>query len=454
MDVLWLVLDSLSFTATPFAPDGPDTLPTLSSLADEAGIVFTNAYVPGPKSPSSHGSFLTGRLPSQTGMHEAYPRFDADIPTVADALGETHRSLLVSSNPFLFNGLDERFDETAFLNDREYLLFDGATDPTEFKWERGYDSPVEKYLDFLVTGGKPIRSLCNALSYRVHNARGGNTFLPVRAQSDPLAHQYVETMNERIRAFLDGGDDAFVLANYMDVHPPLNASEKALAEFAPDIDRDDPLVGASGERLRTVVEETGFGRLYDLYHAAIWDLDRRLGPMVRQAVGDGAVVVVTADHGAWFRQDGLTDEKLHVPLVVFGPALEPGVVEETVNLVQLPATTTRLVDADAGAFAGPSLLDVSESQVSVTEYLRGEGGGPVDPYGDSPTVRHDIVGIKDRTRVDCVDGEVELTSEDDAHDREIREVVNAVRSGSSDHRTGSVEYDDATKRRLEDLGYL
>lgn len=47
MDVAWLILDSVSLDATPFHPDGPETMPELKRLADERATVFTECFTPG-----------------------------------------------------------------------------------------------------------------------------------------------------------------------------------------------------------------------------------------------------------------------------------------------------------------------------------------------------------------------------------------------------------------------
>jgi len=48
MDCIWLIFDSLSYEATPFGDSGPDKMPRLEALASDSGVVFENAYLPGP----------------------------------------------------------------------------------------------------------------------------------------------------------------------------------------------------------------------------------------------------------------------------------------------------------------------------------------------------------------------------------------------------------------------
>ncbi|MFC7193459.1 sulfatase-like hydrolase/transferase [Halosimplex aquaticum] len=323
MDVVWIVLDSLSFSATPFAEDGPDTMPRLATLADEQGVIFENAYTPGPSSPSAHGSFFTGQYPSETGMHEAYPYLGNDVPTIAEVLSETHRSLLISANPYISNGLQRGFDELNDLLREQYMLFESGNDPREFEFKGSGIEKIEDYLEFVFTGNTPLRSLINGLVFKRQDP-GSTSNLPERVPDDSIRFQYAETMNNRIQSFRASDDSpAFVVANYMDIHPPLDISDEAIEQFFPNRSHTDLPVGKTGQEVYELIqtEENYDGTdMYDLLKAAIWDTDRRVGPLVSELISDGAFVVVTADHGIWFRRDReLDEERLHVPLLLFPP---------------------------------------------------------------------------------------------------------------------------------------
>jgi hypothetical protein len=461
MDVVWLVLDSLSASATPFVDEGPETMPNLSRLAAREGLVFTNAYVPGPSSPSSHGSFFTGKLPSETGMHEARPYFTRDdIETIAGALGDTHESLLISSNPFIFNGLQRDFDATDDLRNTQYLLFEDAADPgrDDERWD--HDSTIRQLRSYLAHSDKPAKSLLNAISYKLWVRRQGAS-IPKHAALDSETYQYAETMVESIREFRAAGtDETFVVANFMDVHPPFDASDAALAAFAPDRSRDELPIGVRGQDVYEAVKagDTALGeRMYDLYQAAIWDLDRKVTPLVETLVDDGACVVITADHGTWFRREReLEEERIHVPLIVFTPDAEPRTVPETVNLRSLPRTTMEAVEGTDGGFAGPSLLDVVDDQTSITEFIHtGRRDGPVQPSGPGDdSLQRDIVAVEGDTRVDSIDGEFRVERGSDADTDALRAAIEDLLATPIDHEDGDISYDEETEARLRELGYL
>jgi len=460
MDIAWIVLDALSFEATPFAADGPDTMPKLEALAEEHGVVFTNAYAPGTASPSSHASMFTGELPSRTGMHEASPYYDGTLPTIGETLGQSHRSFMISYNPFIFNGLERGFDRTDDLRGAQYMLFDEATDPRRFIVEH-HETPIpQRYIEFLRRDGKPIRSFLNGLNFKLKDFQ---TDLGQHAATEGASYQYTGEMNEKIRRFLDSEDgDAFVVANYMDIHPPLGASDDALDRFAPDTPREDlPIGQTSSEIIDRIDAPDTDGSVIEanaeaLYHATIWDTDDALGPLVRELVESGTHVVVTADHGSRFTGvHTLDDRRIHVPLLVFAPDEPARTVEHTVNIRALAATTMAQVAPDDTTFSGYDLLSVTEDQLSITEFIHDSSptGNSVSAFGDFDSIQYDLTGIKNGTRVDWIDGSFRESSDSDAA-REIESVIEDLTATGLDAATDRVEYDRETEERLEDLGYL
>lgn len=450
MDVVWLVLDSLTYEATSLAPDGPETTPKIAALAREHGVVFSRAYAPGPASPSSHASLFTGKLPSEAGMHEANPVFTSDTPTIADRLGETHRSHLVSVNPFLFNGLDDRFDVDADLAAEEYLLFDDAVDPRKFGDETD-ETGLKMYWDFLKAGGNPVRNLLNGLGYKRWQ-REGNGFIPEGLDGGEGTYRYATATNEFIRSAVASEPPSFVVANYMDVHPPLSASSEALSRFADEYDETELPIGTRGED----VEEHEREAMWALYLAATWDIDRSVGPLVEELLEREALVVVTADHGPRFaREDYLTERRLHVPLVVFAPTEQARRVESTVSLQSLPHTTMQVVTGDGGGFDGQNLLTVDEDQLVTTEYLHrnGDEPGPVSIDGED-SVHRDLVIRRGDALLRFTDGrEVSAEGDDDALDR-LRADARAMTEFTGEAALDDAGFDEATRDRLQDLGYL
>lgn len=459
MNVVWLVLDSLSFRATPFAEDGPNTTPNLKELADSRGVTFTQAYAPGPLSPSSHAAMFTGELPSAAGMYEAHPYFDGAIPTVVDTLRETHETHLLSLNMWLFQGLDGGFDSKKDFS-RQYLLFRDATDPLNYFRKHDPDgSGLRRLLRFANADRKPVRSLLNYANYKRRNG----SLVPER-WGDNENYQYAGQINKELGEIVGSGDrDVFVFANYMDIHPPFDASDEALERFAPEMDRDELPIGVPPERHITNDEKSyDPSAMEKLYRAAVWDFDRKIGPTLRDLVDGDNMVIVTSDHGIWNRDTAYSENRLHVPLVIFAPDEAARTVDHTVNLRSIPRTIMENITGKGGGFGGQSLLDVTSDQISVTEILHHpnevyERTGRVDVTKRENTderVQRDLVLIKGDARVEYIDGSWEIAAGSEPVTTNLRTYGERVLSKDIRWGETDIEYDAVTKERLEDLGYM
>jgi arylsulfatase A-like enzyme len=459
MDVAWLILDSLSFRATPFAEDGPDTMPGLATVAAESGVVFANAYAPGPLSPSSHAAMFTGKLPSAAGMHEAHPYFDTNLPTIAKGIGETHRTHLVSLNAWLSQGLQTNF-ETFEDFSRQYLVSHNGTDPlTYFRKHDPEGSFVRRLAKFAFHDGKPVRSLANYLSYRFSDG----SLVPQR-WGDEENYQYADRINERIRTLLDAKDDHFIVANYMDIHPPFDASEAALERFASDIPTEELPVNVSPERhIPNEKKSYDPAHMEKLYRAAVWDVDRKVTPLIRELIADGTFVIVTSDHGIWNCDTAYAENRLHVPLVMFHPDEPARTVDWTVNLRSLPRTTMEATEGTDGGFAGHDLLSTTDHTLSITEVIHHpnevyEDTGRVDvtkAVDRTDSIQRDLVLVDGNARADCIRGEWSMVRGEESDLERLREAgEDVLQTPVIGNEFDGVSHDAVTRKRLADLGYL
>lgn len=462
LDVIWLILDSLSFEATPFAKDGPDTMPKLENLAKEKGFIYTKAYSPGPASPSSHSSFFTGELPSQTGMHEAHPFFNKDIRTIAGVLNETHISLAISTNPFIFNRLCRDFHFTVDLVGNQSMLFPKARDPRDYFSHRQFDSKIRKYFKFIFDSKKPFRSMINGLSYLIWY-KTQSAAIPKISARDKRSYQYANTMNQSILNFTEkASSNVFIVPNYMDVHAPLDASDDALQRFLPGRDRKELPIGVNGQEIHSKVKE-GDKEMeeisYKLYKAAIWDLDKKITPLIKFFIERNAFIVVTADHGNWFRRKrDLEDRRIHIPLLIFTPPYNSKVINKTVNLRSLPRTTMEEVRGENGNFEGTNLLETSSHQLSITEYIHNpeKEKRPVSPYGSKNLKnQYDIVAIKGKARLELIRDQYLYSEGSPEEIKELKTKIEKLRkSRFPSDSSEEVTYEKEIKQRLKDLGYL
>jgi hypothetical protein len=451
MDCVWLVFDSLSMAATPFGgDDGPDTLERMGDLVSEEGVLFTNAYAPGPFSPSSHASFMTGRLPSQVGMNEASPHFDGNHRTIADVYSTSKQSTLISVNPFLFNGLNKRFGTENKLMSEEYLIFEGGTNPRTFEAKNKSLSRAERYWKFLFQENAPFRSFVNGIAFKLWHRLDKTVIANGRSDSGG-DYQQAEMINDRIESAVEQPGDSFVLANYMDVHPPFDATEESLGRFADDWDREEFPIGNSARDADTFDQRA----MYDLYLSAVADLDKRVTPLIRSLVEDDVTVIVTSDHGPWFATEALSEGRLNVPLVIFDPEESARTVDHTVSLRALPHTTERLIHTGDSSFPGYDLLDVTTDRTVIAEHVHRDtsGRGPFTADDGTDTeITHDIVVREGTDYVSRVNGHWESSATEEITVN-LREQAETVLSDgvTSD---GAVTHGSEMKERLEDLGYI
>jgi hypothetical protein len=451
-DVVWLVLDSLSQSLTPFADDGPDTMPNFERVAREEGIVYTDAYVPGLFSAPSHGSFFTGYLPSKTGVHRINPQFPGNHPTIAEMLSDTHESFIITDNPFVHNGLARTFENNHRIPVSNWEIFDAeGTSINSFLNNTDRDG-AGKYAEFVLEGGKPVRSLANGISYKVRQAVANAGNGPSRA----ALGSWGPYVSKKIESYVfDRKHDVLAVANYMDPHPPFDPSEEALDRFLPDIPRSQLPTNVSGDELQSYDIKKRIG----LAKAATWDLDKHVGPLVERLVEKGAFVAVTADHGHGFhRSRRFEKERMHVPLILFPPDEHTGQVNHTVNIIDLPATTMDCLQTEARRCPGESLLDVTADRISITESIRSDSettnGIDLDKPRDREIV-YDIAGVSGEGWVEYIDEEFVVKCGDGIHTQSIKERIQELIDTANVAGTRNrAEYDAETMQRLKDFGYL
>jgi hypothetical protein len=448
-DVVWLILDSLSYSVTPFANDGPDTMPSFERLADESGIVYSEARSPGLFSASSHGSFFTGYPPSVTGMHHVHPEFPGEHQTIAECLSDTHESYIITDNPFVHKGLADKFDYSHPLKLAEYQIFDDAEANLANFEERTDSDSSKRFAKFIYNGGKPVKSIINGISSAFHAYLDIGPFRTRLGSSG----EYISSKVESI--VTDSSNDSLVVANYMDLHPPFNPSTEALGRFLSDTPQNELPINLTGSELQSYPLEHRLG----LLKASAWDLDQHFGPLINRLLEEDAFVVVTADHGHGFhRTKRFEEERVHIPLVIFHPEKQNDVVDQTINIIELPTTTMDALGRNTDQFPGESLLDVTSNRISITESIRNNDKleTQINIQGEAePAIVHDILGVSGQSYVEYVDGKFTVSPGETDNTDIIKEEINKLLDRfQSENQNNPPEFSDETLERLRDFGYL
>ena len=330
-NVLVVVLDTVRAKGTSLNGYERDTTPNLVRLAAR-GVVFERALANAPWTLPSLASMFTGHWP-----HELSAAWRTPLNAARPTLAETVDRAGYQSAGFVAN---HSYGIAAFGLGRGFVHYDA---------NRGTRIAG---LDDTVFGQILVDQL------RLERYWG---------EHDNFGRRSAREVNSRFLQWLatrDGSRPFFAFLNYFDAHTPYMSPPAFAGKFS-----DDYLVGnIRGKNLESWTPDD-IRRFSNAYDGAIAYIDDQLGALFheldRRGDLDRTLVIVTADHGEHFGEQGLLTHAvslytplLHVPLFVVYPGHVPaGVrVREFAELRDLGATILDLIDAPgADRFPGVSL---------------------------------------------------------------------------------------------------
>lgn len=459
-------------------------LPAIDRLAEE-GTEYTNAFASAPWTLPSHAGLFTGTHSSKHGAHAGHKYLPDDLPTLAEAFQSSgYETVAVSNNTWISEEFGFARGFETLYKTWQYVQTD--TDLGEVaRTKRGTE--MIRALAARLVEGNPAVNLANAVY--------GQFF---RKRTDDGARR----TNEWLRGWLAERPTEkpfFTFVNYLEphlaYHPPRALAEQHLPngvtyEEAMAVSQD-AWAYITGHESHTEAE---FEVLHGLYKAELAYLDRRIGDLRGHLEATGewedTIVVVTSDHGENIgdhdlmdHQYSLYDTLLHVPLVVAGGAFDGGDKnDDLVQLTDLAPTLLDAADVDAPAMResiqGQSFhpdTDADPRTHVIAEYmapqpsmdaLRDQVGPLPDdfPFDRSlrtvRTTEDKLIRGSDgaRERYDVrtdPDESTDLAAESPESVAELETHLDDwLESFEHSDASGSVSMTDATKDRLEDLGYL
>lgn len=317
-NVLFVLVDALRADALGAYGASPSRTPALDRLAGR-GFVFRRAYSNAPKTVPSVASLFTATPPW---VH----RIEAGPGQEVEGLSYLSDRLVLAPEV-----LDEYGYWTGMITTTGWIT------P-----EVNYDQGVDEYV------------LTERADAAVIEAAEG--FIARHAEERFFAYVHLLDLHDYYHAErLFAGPDVEEAA--------ISQELRALADASPS---------AVYRRLRTEPERftaADAAFLRRAYDRELEATDRMIGRLLAaleaNGVLDETVVVVTSDHGEQFLEhgrlvhggNGLYDEVLRVPLVIAGPGVEPGAVEEPVGSVDVFPTLFDLLGIEAPEeFMGRSAL--------------------------------------------------------------------------------------------------
>ncbi|MFB6137290.1 MAG: sulfatase [Halobacteriaceae archaeon] len=492
-NVLLVVLDSVRAANTSLHGHEHATTPFLEEFADRA-TVFEQARSPGTWSLPSHAAIFTGYHVAEHGVTRARHRLEPGH-TVFEELRDEHgyATGVFSENTWITDmdvGLKEAFDT---VEGARNLLFPDAIDPSNFVLTEGQG----KYLEFLrycLGRDDTLRSLANGAYTKLAWDYPG--LLPDRFSSSTPADVYTDLL-------LDWADERdgpwAACVNYMDGHLPYLPADEH------DLWGGDRLRDLQAEMDDQVWEFVGGQRpwwqrraLEGLYDGTIHQMDaelrRLVGALAERGTLEDTLLVVTSDHGEGFGElsrvrctrdsdrpnvrssghgDGLHEVLLHVPLVVKAPGQTGGErVDGVASLTQFPdAVRAAIGESSAPTDAAPPdaasafvpaepVVASSHGQEEPMEERAREYTG--DTYAFNGTARavfegagQDVVKYltwRDRAAtVRTPEAKCGYRTAADDGGRVDERFADIADRGVRTDEDG--EIDEATQRRLADLGY-
>lgn len=364
-NILVLMVDQLNGT---FFPDGPaDFLhaPHLRKLA-ERSVRFANCYTASPLCAPARASFMSGQLPSRTGVYDNAAEFSSEIPTYAHHLRNAGYQTALSGKmhfvgPDQLHGFEQRLTTDIY--------------PADFGWTPDYRKPGERidwwYHNLGSITGAGTAEITNQLEY-----------------DDEVAYQAESKLYDLAR----GHDERpwCLTVSFTHPHDPYVARKRFYDLYA-DIPQLDPKVEAlkpedidpHSERLHRACKAEDYALSAEqiraarqAYFANISYVDEKIGNLLdvleRCGMSENTLIVFTSDHGdmlgergLWFKMN-FFEGSARVPLMMAAPQLKAALVEEAVSTLDVLPTLSDLAGIDLHGIMpwtdGMSLVPVAKGE--------------------------------------------------------------------------------------------
>jgi choline-sulfatase len=334
-NILILMVDQLAGT---LFPDGPaDWLhaPALKALAARS-VRFRNAYTASPLCAPGRASFMTGQLPSRTGVYDNAAEFASDIPTFAHHLRRAGYQTCLSGKMH-FVGPDQLHGFESRLTTDIY--------PADFGWTPDYRKPGERidwwYHNMGSVTGAGVAEITNQMEY-----------------DDEVSFHAVQKLYDLARgadqrpwcltvSFTHPHDPYVARKKYWDLYEDC---EHLLPEIPAmpyeDHDRHSRRIFDANDWRSYSLTEGDIRRSRRAYFANISYIDDKISQILEtlEATRQEAIVVFVSDHGDMLGERGLWykmtfyDGSSRVPLMIAAPGLAPRRIDAAVSTIDVTPT--------------------------------------------------------------------------------------------------------------------
>ncbi|MDF1871594.1 choline-sulfatase [Vannielia sp.] len=359
-NILILMVDQLNGTLFPDGPADWLHLPNLKRLAARS-VRFTNSYTASPLCAPGRASFMSGELPSVTGVYDNAAEFPSDLPTYAHHLRRAGYHTCLSGKmhfvgPDQMHGFEERLTTDIY--------------PADFGWTPDYRKPGERidwwYHNMGSVTGSGVAEITNQMEY-----------------DDEVAHCASAKLYDLAR----GKDERpwCLTVSFTHPHDPYVARRK-FWDMYEDCEHLEPEVGAIPYEAQDAHSKRIFDandwRSFDItredirrsrraYFANLSYLDEKIGQFldILEETRQEAAILFVSDHGDMLGERGLWfkmtfyEGSARVPMMLCAPGLEPRRVAQPVSTIDVCPTLCDLAGVSMAEVApwtaGESLLPVA-----------------------------------------------------------------------------------------------
>ncbi|PYC48889.1 choline-sulfatase [Litorivita pollutaquae] len=366
-NILIFMVDQLNGT---LFPDGPaDWLhaPNIKKLSARS-TRFRNAYTASPLCAPGRASFMSGQLPSQTGVYDNAAEFASSIPTYAHHLRRAGYQTCLSGKmhfvgPDQLHGFEERLTTDIY--------------PPDFGWTPDYRKPGERidwwYHNMSSVTGSGVAEITNQMEY-----------------DDEVAYHATRKVYDLARgldarpwcltvSFTHPHDPYVARRKYWDLYEDCDHLLPEIPAMA--YDDHDPhaqrIFDANDWRNFDIGEED-IRRARRAYFANISYLDDKIGEVMEalEATRQEAIILFVSDHGDMLGERGLWfkmcfyEGSSRVPLMISAPDMAAGLVADPVSNIDICPTLCDLagvrMDEVMPWTAGESLKPLGQGGVRST----------------------------------------------------------------------------------------
>ena len=342
-NILIIMVDQLNGTLFPDGPAGWLHAPNLKKLAAKS-TRFANAYTASPLCAPARASFMSGQLPSRTGVYDNAAEFTSSIPTYAHHLRRAGYQTCLSGKmhfvgPDQMHGLEERLTTDIY--------------PADFGWTPDYRKPGERiawwYHNMGSVTGAGVAEITNQMEY-----------------DDEVAHFAKMKLYDLSR----GADDRpwCLTVSFTHPHDPYVARKKywdlyedcahLMPEIGPipyvDQDAHSQRILDANDRDNFNITDDHIKRARRAYFANISYIDDKVGEILQtlEDTRQEATILFVSDHGDMLGERGLWfkmsffEGASRVPLMICAPEMTAGLNTTPVSSIDILPTLCDLAGVD------------------------------------------------------------------------------------------------------------